>query len=312
MIVILTALPVEHHAVLECLTDATVHKNDVGTLFEVGSLASFPKCQVALGTTGPGALDAAALATRAQAEFSPAAMLFVGIAGGLRDWLAIGDVVVATKIHAYHGGRSEDDEFLARPRSWQLPHAVEQIARRLPRGEAWRALLPELGPGDGPSVHFEAVAAGDVLLNSKVSPTAQRLRRNYNDAVAIEMESSGFALAGHLSGGVATATIRAISDHADGTKGVTDSKGSQDIAARNAAAFAVLLAAAVDDGKNKDGKGDGTPAGTPPNTQPPLPVSIQNTNTAQSGARVDQQIGVNFEAFHAAWTVGAGERGEKK
>jgi adenosylhomocysteine nucleosidase len=300
MIVILTALQVEHEAVLDHLVEVSIHKHSHGTVFEVGHLASHPHRRIALGVTGPGAVGVAALTERAYAEFSPSAMLFVGIAGGLRDWLEIGDVVVATKVYAYQGGRSENSGFLARPGAWEVSHALEQLARRLPRDAGWCASLPNSGGKNvGPAVHFEAVAVGDVLLNSKTSPLARQIRRTYNDAVAIEMESSGFALAAHRLGKVPTATIRGISDRADGTKSATDGQGSQRLAARNAAAFAIALAAVADD--DTDGEG-GKTSGRP---GPASPSIINNSNTVRDNARVGQQIGTNHGTVHSTW---AGEQ----
>lgn len=282
MIVILTALPVEQEAVLEHLVDVREHRHSQGTLFDVGTLTANPGREVAVGVTGQGTLAAAALTERAIAEFSPAAVLFVGIAGGLRPWLEIGDVVVGTKVYAYQGGKSEDAEFLARPRSWDISHELEQVARRVHRARTWHE-------PPAPEVCFEAIAAGDVVLNSTTSPVAHALHRNYNDAVAVEMESAGFALAGHLAGRVATAAVRGISDHADGTKSVTDGRGSQRLAARNAAAFAVALAAAIHDDSDDTGENGRTPAPFPP---------LHNQNIAQTGANVGQQIGVNTGDFH--------------
>jgi adenosylhomocysteine nucleosidase len=287
MIVILTALPVEQEAVLDHLVDVREHRHSQGTLFDVGALAGHPGREIGLGVTGQGTLAAAALTERAIAEFSPVAVLFVGVAGGLRRWLEIGDVVVGTKVYAYHGGKSEDAGFLVRPRSWEISHELEQVARRVHRARTWHEPLAPPCESQPPEVHFEAIAAGDVVLNSKTSPVADDLHRNYNDAVAVEMESAGFALAGHLAGRVATATVRGISDHADGLKSVTDGLGSQRLAARNAAAFAVALAAAIQD----DGGTNGASG------REPLPP-IRNRNIAQTGATVGQQNGVNTGDFH--------------
>jgi phosphorylase superfamily protein len=80
-----------------------------------------------------------------------------------------------------------------------------------------------------------------VLLDSKTSTTARRLRTHYNDAVAIEMESAGVALAGHLNRSLPVLVVRGISDPADGTKGVADAAGWQQTAAENAAAFVMAL-----------------------------------------------------------------------
>jgi nucleoside phosphorylase len=287
MIVILTALAVEQEAVLAHLEDVREHRHAQGTLFDVGTLTGHPGREVAVGVTGQGTLAAATLTERAITEFSPAAVLFVGIAGGLRPWLEIGDVVVGTKVYAYHGGKSTDADFLARPRSWEISHELDQVARKVHRGRKWYEPLAPPGEAQAPEVYFEAIAAGDVVLDSSTSPVANTLHHNYNDAVAVEMESAGFALAGHLAGQVRTATVRGISDRADGSKSVTDGRGGQRLAARNAAAFAVALAAAV-----HEGSGSARAAGAGKQ----FPISIGNFT--QKARTVGQQNGVNTGDFH--------------
>lgn len=284
MIVILTALPVEYAAVRDHLIDVQKHRHRVGTLFEVGQLAEGPDRTIALAGIGKGNLTAATLTERAIEEFRPTTMMFVGVAGGLRDWLQLGDVVVATRVHAYHGGRSEDDEFLVRPRSWEISHAIEQAAQMVARGDEWHGLLPRRGKAVRPKVYFDPIAAGDVVLNSRESTQAQRIRRNYNDAIAVEMESSGFASASHLNGNVPMASMRGISDFADGRKEATDREGWQSIAARNAAAFAVSLATTLDD-TDEDASESGITRESGPQNQ--------NTNIARDKSNVNQQINTN-------------------
>lgn len=284
MIVILTALAVEQEAVLAHLVDVREHRHAQGTVFDVGGLAGHPGREVALGVTGQGTLAAATLTERAIAEFSPSAVLFVGVAGGLRNWLEIGDVVVGTKVYAYHGGKSTDSAFLARPKAWEIAHELDQAARRVQRARKWHEPLAPPGEAQSPEVYFEAIAAGDVVLDSKTSLVAEALHHNYNDAVAVEMESAGFAAAGHLAGRTATATVRGISDYADGSKSVTDGRGGQRLAARNAAAFAVALAAKVHDSSDA------------PAAKPLSPVSFGSFS--QKARTVGQQNGVNTGDFH--------------
>src|SRR4051794_15844432 len=105
MIVILTALQLEYLAVHRYLTGRQVHEHTAGTLFEKGVIAGR---RVAMANIGEGNVSAAALTERAINEFEPEAVLFVGTAGALRDWLRLGDVVVATRVYGYHGGRSTD------------------------------------------------------------------------------------------------------------------------------------------------------------------------------------------------------------
>ncbi|WP_309113131.1 5'-methylthioadenosine/S-adenosylhomocysteine nucleosidase [Saccharothrix sp.] len=241
MLVILTALDIEGAAVRKHLTNLRPHHHGAGTVFEVGTLATRPSAEVALAVIGMGTVNAAAITERAIAEFRPSAVLFVGIAGGLREWIALGDVVVATRVYAYHGGRIDGDEFLARPQAWDTSHRLVQLAKHVNRAKAWPGAAETAA-----AVHFEPIAAGEVVLNSTTAPERDRLRSHYNDAVAVEMESSGVALAGHLHESTPTIAIRGISDHADGNKHQVDSGGWQDTAVRNAAAFAAGLAEAID------------------------------------------------------------------
>lgn len=284
MNVIMTALDVEHAAVLEHLDDVRPHRHPSGTVFDVGVVASHPEHRVALALTGAGTTAAATLTERANTEFAPAAMVFVGVAGGLRKWLAIGDVVVAIKIYSYQGGRSEKDEFLVRPSAWSISHRLDQEARRLPRGNAWHSFLPGRAEGESPVAYFEPIAVGDVVLDSRTSELARRLHTSYNDAVAVDMEGSGFAHAAHLGNQVHAMAVRGISDYANGGKAKADAAGGQRLAARNAAAFAIALITALE-------PDDDIPCSEKPS--PTVPV-IHNTNTAQGNARVGQQIGVNF------------------
>ncbi|BAD59270.1 5'-methylthioadenosine/S-adenosylhomocysteine nucleosidase [Nocardia farcinica] len=286
MIVILTALGVEQDAVLEHLVDIDVHKHDAGTLFDVGAIAGHPEHRVAVGVTGAGTTTAAALTERARSEFAPSAMMFVGVAGGLRDWLAIGDVVVGTKVYSYQGGRSEDDEFLVRPRAWELSHRLDQLARRLRRGNSWYTFLPERARTADPEVYFEPIAVGDAVLNSKKSEIARRIRSSYNDAIAVEMEGSGFAHAAALADQVPAVVIRGISDHADGMKASADRAGGQAIAAGNAAAFAIALATALD-------PEPGSVSARSAAATPTLPT-IHNELIARDRAQVGKQIGAQF------------------
>ncbi|MEV4223821.1 5'-methylthioadenosine/S-adenosylhomocysteine nucleosidase [Nonomuraea sp. NPDC049725] len=233
---ILTALDLEYQAIKEKLTGLRLHRHPQGTLFEVGRLAN-RRGRVALAHVGKGNHSAAVLAERAIAEFRPAALLFVGVAGALHTHIALGDVVVATHVYAFHGGTSEDDGFKSRPRVWQTSHAAEQIAQHLHRSGSW---ADDLDPR--PQVHFGPIAAGEVVLNSRLSEHARWIRDHYNDARAIEMEGAGVAQAGHLNRALPVVVVRGISDRADGTKEATDGQQWQPRAAANAATFAAALA----------------------------------------------------------------------
>ncbi|WP_306369102.1 5'-methylthioadenosine/S-adenosylhomocysteine nucleosidase [Nocardiopsis sp. CC223A] len=237
IVVVLTALNLEYEAVRERLLAPEPYHHTRGTRFEIGTLPG-GRGRVALGLTGKGNQSSAVLAERAIHEFSPVALLFVGVAGALWD-TPLGDVVVATHVYAYHGGTSEDDGLKARPRVWESPHGIGQTAAHLARTGEWSRRTPPDRPR--PGVHQGPIAAGEIVQNSSVSREAEWIRRTYNDALAVEMEGAGVAQAGHLSGSP-VAIVRGISDRADGTKATESDRSWQPIAAANAAAFALALA----------------------------------------------------------------------
>src|SRR5262249_13413437 len=155
----------------------------------------------------------------------------------------VGDVVVATKIYDYQGGTEDTEGFRARPQAWEAPHQLEQLARHVSR--AWSG-VPETGESEQRQarVHFRPIAAGAVVLDSRDAPLARQLHHSYSDAAAVEMESAGTAKAAHLNQSQ-TLTIRCVSDKADGEKLKADRAGWQQVAAANAASFAVAVAAEV-------------------------------------------------------------------
>lgn len=238
-VVVLTALDLEYNAVRNRLSTLHKHPHDKGTRFEVGTIPGTTH-QVALGLADKGNHRAAAITERALTEFDPLAVLFIGVAGGLLN-TPLGDVVVASKIYAYHGATSEDDGLKARPEAWQLDHRISQLVHQITREGHWAADIERPEPGVVPTAYVAPIAAGEVVQNSNTSPEATWLRQHYNDARAVEMEAAGVAQTGQLSG-TPVAVIRGISDHADGTKATTSDVTWQPRAADHAAAFGIRLA----------------------------------------------------------------------
>jgi len=163
-LVVLTAIDVEYLAVRERLSQVRRHNHPAGTVFETGLLPGGAG-RIALTVTGVGNAGAAILAERAIAMFEPAAVLFIGVAGGLDADLELGDLVVATKVYAVHGGREEHDGFHPRPRSWDASHHLEQIARHVARAGWWKTLLATEPGSEAPRVVFRPIAASEVVLN---------------------------------------------------------------------------------------------------------------------------------------------------
>jgi adenosylhomocysteine nucleosidase len=238
-VLVVTALERERSAFAAHLRGIDEDHHEAGTVFEVGTVPNTTG-RVVLLTTGPGNPAAATLTERGIRAYGPKAVLFVGIAGGLDRDVRLGDVVVATRVYWCHGGREVGTRFLARPLGWPTSHRLQQLARTVARGH-WYPAGPRPAGGSSPRVLFQPVAAGEVLLDSRVGPHAEALHRYFNDAAAVDMESAGAAEAAHLNDDVPMLVIRGVSDRAGGAKARTDAAGWPEVAAAHAAAFARAL-----------------------------------------------------------------------
>ncbi|CAL9563323.1 5'-methylthioadenosine/S-adenosylhomocysteine nucleosidase [Streptomyces sp. enrichment culture] len=226
--VVLTALALEYAAVRRLVPEREEFVHEDGTRVEAGRLPG-TDWQVALAELGEGNRTAAALTTQLITWLKPQAVLFVGVAGSLKADIGLGDVVVATKVYGIHGGKQTPTGFEVRPEAWQASNALLGAARSAVRDM------------DGVRTHFKPIASGDVVLADAESEIARHLRRNYNDAAAIEMEGVGAVQAAHLSGQLHALVVRGISDRADAAKHEADARGSQQRAAAQAASVAVAV-----------------------------------------------------------------------
>jgi nucleoside phosphorylase len=246
--VVLTALGLEYEAVRELLEGVHPAPPRRGTQYETGSVAGGEwTWQVTIARIGEGNAVTALQCERVIQAFQPHLVLFVGVAGGLRPGsIRLGDIVVATRVALYQGGK-DSDQFRARPRTIECSHVIEQLAGRLAQRayrERWLRRLG-VGPDQGPSVHLKPIATGDVVVDGEGSWTRHLLDAHYNDAVAVEMEGAGLLLAAHANDDLTAGVIRGISDLTAG-KQQADSAGWQDRAARHAAAFGIELLAQLD------------------------------------------------------------------
>ncbi|MGH1552535.1 hypothetical protein ACRAWF_11845 [Streptomyces sp. L7] len=151
---------------------ATERVHPDGTRVEQGQLPD-TAWQVAISELGVGAERAAALTTQLINWLRPQAVLFVGVAGSLKDDIAIGDVVVGTQVYEIHGGKQTPEGFLVRPKALPGSHALEQAARSAVRDMA------------DVRAHFVPIATGDVVLadaESEIAPLhPEQLQRRRRD-----------------------------------------------------------------------------------------------------------------------------------
>ncbi|MEU8660359.1 5'-methylthioadenosine/S-adenosylhomocysteine nucleosidase, partial [Actinoplanes philippinensis] len=198
---------------------------------------------------GKGQERAAAASAMVISQFEPAVVVNLGIAGSISDDVSLGDVVVADQVVSYmanskvkptgsDGFRFEpagealrSDEFLVdRLRQIPLvsPSKFDDWTRR-----AQLSVRREAGRDD-PNVatvhlHVGPVASGPAVVGA--TAFKNWMKGTKRDYLAVEMESSGVAIAAELSGmlrRVRFLALRGISDAADEQKNQLEkeSKGS--------------------------------------------------------------------------------------
>ncbi len=249
--VVLTALGLEYKAVRAHLRDVREETHLVGTVYERGFFgAKEEPWDVLIVETGAGTAAAAVEAERALTWFEPQVILFVGVAGGVKD-VRLGDVVVSNMVYGYERGKDVEEGFLPRPDVHRATYALLQRAKADARKDEWKRRLPASTGGE-PQVFVGPIAAGEKVVAGQKTAVAQFLARQYSDSLAVEMEGIGF-LAAAYSQDVEALVVRGISDLLVG-KSEADAAGSQPRAAAHAAAFAFELLARFKRGSAPDRK----------------------------------------------------------
>lgn len=237
---IVTALEVEHLAVLAHLGETREISTEEGMLIDQGRFPGIGgRWTVSVVQVGPGNPQAASETVRAVTATKPSHVLFVGVAGGLKD-VTLGDVVAAESVYYYESGKESSEGFLPRPRVGLSSYAMLHHARAVARRAEWQSRL-RLHNGhmlnEAPRAFVKPIVAGESVLASTDSETYKLIRRNYSDALAVEMEGYGFLNALHANQGVERLIVRGVSDAVAG-KSAADEQGWQEISSAAAAAFA--------------------------------------------------------------------------
>ncbi len=217
--VIVTALGLEYNAIRSYLTNLTESTHH-GTIYETGTFTTSTNTwHVTILETGMGNANAAVETERAISQHHPDIILFVGIAGGLKD------------------------ARIARPDVGTSNYDLVQRAKAEARKHTWHTLITSPST-DLPRVLIGPIAAGEKVLTSRTAPLRKFLNEHYNDALAIEMDGRGFLAATYANTHTKSIVIRGISDFLD-NKSASDAAGNQALAAPHASAFAFHLLATL-------------------------------------------------------------------
>ena len=275
-VVIFTALQEEYEAVAAHLPERRPSRVRT-TRLEVGDFAGDRvDWTVHIAELGAGNISTAIEVTAAVAALEPHLMLFVGVAASVKPKnLVHGDIVVADRVYDLHGGKDAWDEVegsvhLTRPVSFPATHGVVQLARDVRRRD-WAGDLPGgqalNARGAAPRVEIRPIAAGGVVHADGRSALLRKVRQNFDDVAAVDMESLGFYVAAYTDTLPALA-VRGISDCVEDKDPEADREW-QPRAARHAALFAfALLRRAEPDDLPAPGTRAGSGGGAPPPDRP--------------------------------------------
>ncbi|CAB3830064.1 5'-methylthioadenosine/S-adenosylhomocysteine nucleosidase [Achromobacter aegrifaciens] len=181
--------------------------------FHVGTLWGTP-CVIALSRIGK--VAAAATASIVIQEFKASRVVFTGLAGGLHEDVAVGDVVVASALMQHDMDArplfgQHEIPLLGRERFDADPVLSERLLESA--GQFVRQGGLPAGPGgQPPRVHHGLIATGDVFVNS--NDYAHQLRQRLPGALCLEMEGGAMAQVCYEFG-APFAVLRVISDQAD-------------------------------------------------------------------------------------------------
>ena len=225
---IITALPEERDAVLQQLSCyQTVQEANFPTYYRAtletdsGSDQRNPVVAVTM-LTQMGNTPAAAHTTLCIRQLKPRYVLMVGIAGGIKEKVDLGDVVVSNQIIYYE--YTKETPSGSEQRIKEGPVDSFLLDRAMNCNINWHILSQAKPPTpvnpsntEAPQVHFGPIASGEKVIAD--DDRVDELKQLHPKLAAIEMESFGVALAAAQSedkpGFIA---FRGISDYADDKK----------------------------------------------------------------------------------------------
>lgn len=185
-----------------------------------------------------GRVEASSLATHAFRLFRPNYVLVVGIAGGIKDEVELGDVLIAAQVVDYELQKVTDQG--AHPR-YRVYDPDRRLLARAQHLDGWQTSIEVTRPVVGVSKRrVGSVASGDKVLAQANALSA--LRETWPKLIGVEMEAGGVHVAAQAAvPSCGVLMIRGVSDLADEDKDTPHVKAWRSYACDVAAAFAVAL-----------------------------------------------------------------------
>lgn len=196
--------------------------------------------RVVVVNCGVGKVCAAMCAQLLIDRFAVDGIVNTGVAGGLADGMAVGDLVIADDAVQH----DFDITAFGHPRGYIPARGGDNVVSVWPTDPtltaAFRAAAESVRAREGGfACHSGRIVSGDVFVSS--AALKQTLRDDFG-AVAAEMEGAAIAQVAYLNG-VPFALVRALSDLADGSAADSYDTFEQQTAARSARILLTMLTA---------------------------------------------------------------------
>lgn len=224
-VLLVTALPEERDALLRIIYP-TIQENIDGSLIVFRGSISPKKqeksLQIAIMMLSQmGNVESGNSTSKAIKQLHPDYIFMVGIAGGVRGKINLGDLLISTDIIYYELAKLTPEGSQIRQRSITADSVVLRCAQNY-LDTGWKELIGITPPDhpkedEFPRIHFSPIAVGEKVI-ADGSQIECLLRINPNIA-GVEMESYGVANAANNDfSRPRFISIRAICDYADSTK----------------------------------------------------------------------------------------------
>jgi nucleoside phosphorylase len=246
-VAVITALKIEREAMCQHLENLEVVQDENQPLtYYRGSLPLSGVADryevVVVQLESMGNVRAGVTTTELLSRWEPHTVIMVGIAGGIRGRVRLGDVVVADAVYYYELAKIVADGQQSRPQEFPTDRLLFNRAQAND-GTDWPDLIqaarPEgtyLRPHEVPEVHFGYIAAGEKVVADSIE--LNRLVQAQPQLRAVAMEGAGVALAARQHAPEPRfLEVRGICDYADTAK----NDDWQSYAAHAAAGFMVGL-----------------------------------------------------------------------
>jgi len=226
-VAIITAIRIERDAVRNRLDSYDVVQEDFEPLTYYRGRVNIPGSDeyytvVLIGLLDMGNNEAAVATTKLLQRWQPANLMMVGIAGGVRGKVKLGDVVVSKFCHYYEIAKLTPEGDQPRPEQFLCDRLLYGRAYAYEDSE-WKGQIGVPRPGSVqsenslPEVHFAPIGSGDKVIAD--TETLPQLLQECPKLLAVAMEGAGVARAAtNHTNPPRFLEIRGISDFADNQK----------------------------------------------------------------------------------------------